>query len=154
MERLERAFGLLVNLSVLVGLGLLVYELKLTNDLMRLDAQAKYAESFREVVSPVVGEGELAGILAKVFASDDPELSPTENTKLIFWMADLFRAWEVEYYYHKTRGFDEEAMSRVRIPWLIMLQPTVIADRFDNNSDYLDPEFKAFVNSGRERPTD
>ena len=149
MKGFEKVAGFVVNLSVIVGIGLLVYELKLTNDLLRLDAQAKYAESFREVVSPVLGEGEMATVVAKTFASSDPKFSPTESVKMIFWLADLFRAWEVEYSYHLARGLDEEALERTRLPWLIMLEPAYIANRFDNNSDYLDPAFKAFVNSGR-----
>jgi len=150
MDKLERMLTWLVNLSVLFGLGLLIFELSITNELLRLEARAKYAESYREVVTPIVEEEDFGSIFATLY---DPSFDPStrnfsDTVRLFVWLGELFRAWEVEYYYHTAAGDDERYVDRKRTTWLELLEIELVANRFDE-ARYLDPEFREYVNEGR-----
>jgi len=141
---MDRYVAIAANLAVLIGIVFVGYELRLNNELLRLEARAAASENAREVVVSYLADSEL--IEARLKYSRGEEVSDVEAAKLsaYFWLT--FRAWQNEYFYYASglldRGPDGQLTDKLR-----SLEDPAARDHWDIFKTELSPEFVMFIDS-------
>jgi hypothetical protein len=91
-DRLNRGLSLIANVGVLLGLFLLVVEVRHAIGLAELDAYRNRGTEIQEAMQELALSSDLAEILASAEAAGVGALSPSERTRLHAWyLAMLFR---------------------------------------------------------------
>ena len=139
-------FGAL--LSVLVGLILLVYELRQNQDLMRAQTRHELAAMVVDILHVPAGNKQLADIMYR--ANRGEELTPEEFHQFKMRTNALFRYWEDVHYQFRAGLYDESEFDPHRKAWRVLLTgPTSsigIRDYWCANQSLYSPSFVVELN--------
>ena len=83
---LESKITIATNLAVLIGLGLVVFELQQNREAIHLDHQMALAQTMVEIHSTIATDDELASLVTRANSGDVESLNEAEHLRLYYWL--------------------------------------------------------------------
>jgi hypothetical protein len=114
-DRLTRWLTIGANLGVLLGLLLLVAELKQNRDMTRAQIRHELAMGIVDLLQVSAGNEQLADVLLRGISGET--LTPTELFQFEMRTNALFRYWEDVHYQYRVGLYDDIEFSRQREAW-------------------------------------
>jgi hypothetical protein len=119
-DRLARWLAIGANLGVLIGLLLLVAELKQSRDMMRAQIRHELAMGIVDLLQTPANNDQLADVLFRGVSGE--ALSPTESFQFEMRTNALFRYWEDVHYQYRVGLYDDAEFERQREAWRVSLE--------------------------------
>ena len=104
-ESTNRWLTLLANVGVLVGIAVLVYEIRQNTLATELDVAASYENTFAEIELFIAGDPEFAELLTKGINGDD--ISQVDQLRLTAFYRRVLRTWQFIHYQYLTGALEE-----------------------------------------------
>ena len=114
-DRINRWLTLIANFGVLIGIVLLVYEIRLNHEMMRAQIRNEIANSEVERIYFLAGNSEMLDVLVRNSAGQ--ELDAADALRLQFLRFGTIRAWENHFYQYKLGLFDEQEYLAGKESW-------------------------------------
>ena len=118
-DRLTRWLSIGANLGVLIGLLLLVAELKQSHDMMRAQIRHELATGIVDLLQTPASNAQLADVLLRGVSGE--ALTPTEAFQFELRTNALFRYWEDVHYQYRVGLYDDVEFARQRDAWKVSL---------------------------------
>ena len=118
-NKLNDWFQLAGTLAVLIGLILLVYELRQNQDLMRAQTRHELATTVIDILHVPAANKQLADLMYR--ANLGEELTPEELHQFKMRTNALFRYWEDVHYQYRAGLYDESEFDSHRRAWQDLL---------------------------------
>jgi len=145
-NRLAQWLAIGANLGVLIGLLLLIAELKQNQDMMRAEIRHELSMGIVDLQQTVASNEQLADVLYRGGVSGE-ELTPTELFQFETRTNALFRYWEDVHYQYRVGLYDETEFARQREAWRESLQRSELGRAYWCKVRQLySPEFAAEMN--------
>ncbi len=114
-DRLNRRLTLIANFGVLIGIALLVCEIRQNHEMMRAQTRSEIAANAVDRLDFIAGNRELAEIIVRGNAGQ--ELDAVDAVRLRFLRFGTFREWENTYYQHRQGLYDEQEYLAGKESW-------------------------------------
>lgn len=145
-DRLLRWLTIGANLGVLVGLLLLIAELKQNRDMMRAEIRHELAMGIVDLLQTPADNSQLADVLFRGVSGG--ALTPTESFQFEMRTNALFRYWEDVHYQYRVGLYDQAEFSTQREAWRVSLAGSPLArDYWCGVRALYSPEFAAEMDS-------
>lgn len=105
-----RVFAHTGNILVILGLALVVIELKQNREMMRAQIRNELGQEIIDVMSLAAGNKEFAEIITRANAGE--AMSPAEMQMLSLRAEATFRYWENVHYQHRAGMYDDSEFSK------------------------------------------
>ena len=105
-DRLNRWLALGANIAVLLGIALLVVELRQNQDVMRAQTRNDITQGELTLLLSIAENRELAEIVVR--ANNGEELSPMEQLRNVLRSESTFRLWQNVHFQGRNGTYDEE----------------------------------------------
>ena len=141
-DRTSRWLATLGHLGVVVGLVLLVFELRQTRDLMQAQTRHDLSSSIVTLLLSIAENPELAHVMLRGDAGE--ELSPDEYYIYETRSRALFRYWENVHYQYRKGLYDPREFASQRDAWAAYLGTSPgAASAWCGMRQEFSPEFRA-----------
>ena len=144
-DRLNRWIVLFANLGVLVGLIVLVVEVRHAISLTEQEAYRNRGTEIQEAMQNLAMSPELADIIAKSQEQGVGALLPSEKVRLNAWYGAMLRRMQNQFNDHRLGYLDE--MSNENMLRAAKLVIPIYQELGNNNALQLHPEFVEAVES-------
>ena len=112
---LGQLVGLIANLAVLIGILLLVVELRQNQITVQAQARAAVAQGFNEHVYHVTADPEISSLWRR--GGDGEELTPDERSRWTLLVVAMFRYYENVHYQYRQGLYSEDEFRGQREAW-------------------------------------
>jgi len=141
-ERVHGWLTLIANLGVLIGIILLVVELRQNLTTMRAQTRHELSADIVELFSQVAGNEQLASLRRRADAGE--ELTPDEAYQYALITRAFFRYWENVHYQFRQGLYDEVEFERQKAAWASYAsESAAVVDWWCRNRSTFSPEFAA-----------
>jgi hypothetical protein len=141
-DRLNRWMTLLANLGVLVGIFLVLIELRQNTESAELQAAQSYVNLSHELDFRIVDDPSLIGL----FVTPPEERTPEESRRLDRWFFGSLRTWENGYYLYKRGVLEEDLWSGQEAFMADLLSSSDdLREYYQTNRTYFSVGFIAFL---------
>jgi len=142
IDRLNRWIALLANLGVLVGIFLVLVELRQNTESAELQAAQSYVTLSHELDFRIVDDPSLTAL----FLTAPDERTPEESRRLDRWYFGSLRTWENGYYLYKRGVLDKDLWSGQEAFMAdLMSSSDELREYFQTNRSYFSAGFAAFL---------
>lgn len=124
-DRLNRWMTLAANFGVLIGIFLLLIELRQNTESAELQAAQSYVAISHELDFRIVDDPSLIAL----FLTPPNERTPEQLSRIKVWYFGVLRTWENGYYLHSRGVLDDDLWSG---------QEAFMADRLNSNNEFQD----------------
>ena len=114
-KRVNRWLTLGANFGVLIGIILLLVELRQNSTMMRAQTRHAVSQGIVDLMGLSASNGQLASVLRR--ADSGEELTPDEHLQYLHRSIALFRYLENLHYQYRQGLFDEAEFSTQRVAW-------------------------------------
>ena len=143
-NRLAQWLTIGANLGVLVGLLLLIAELKQNQDMMRAQIRHELAVEIVNLQQTLASNAQLADVLYRGISGE--ELTPTELFQFETRTNALFRYWEDVHYQYRVGLYDDTEFARQKEAWRGSMQRSQLSQDYWCRVRLLySPEFAAEI---------
>jgi hypothetical protein len=145
-DHVNKWLNLGANLAVLIGIALLVFELKQNRQIVRAQTRAEISSELTNLLSQVAGDPQLANLIRRADNGDD--LTPDEAKQYAHRSAAMFRYFENVHYQFRQGLYDESEYFAHKGAWSVFFANSKTAAM--NWCDYremVSPEFRAEIDS-------
>lgn len=143
-NRLAQWLTIGANLGVLIGLLLLIAELKQNQDMMRAQIRHELAVEIVNLQQTLASNAQLADVLYRGISGE--ELTPTELFQFETRTNALFRYWEDVHYQYRVGLYDDTEFARQREAWRGSMQRSQLSQNYWCRVRLLySPEFAAEI---------
>jgi hypothetical protein len=141
-DRLNRWITLAANLGVLVGVFLLIVELRQNTESIELQAAQSYVALSHELDFRIVDDPSLIAL----FLTPPDERTPEETRRLDRWYFGSLRTWENGFFLHSKGVLDEDLWSGQEEFMADLLRDSdELRDYYRANRSYFSKSFVAFL---------
>jgi hypothetical protein len=141
-DRLNRWITLAANLGVLVGVFLLIVELRQNTESIELQAAQSYVALSHELDFRIVDDPSLITL----FLTPPDERTPEETRRLDRWYFGSLRTWENGFFLHSKGVLDEDLWSGQEEFMADLLRDSdELRDYYQANRSYFSKSFVAFL---------
>ena len=145
-DKLNRWLTLGANVGVLIGLLLLVVELRQNQEMMRAQTRHDLSMGIIEVLLSPANNEQLSNVMYR--ANIGGELTPEEQFQYILRTNALFRYWENVHYQYRVGLYDEIEFAKQRDAWEASLVYSIgMRTYWCNVRTLYSPEFMAEVDA-------
>lgn len=145
-DGLTRWITIGANLGVLIGLVLLIAELKQNRDMMQAQIRHDLAMGIVDLLQTPASNEQLANVLFRGVSGE--ELTPEESFQFEMRTNALFRYWEDVHYQYRVGLYDDAEFDRQRDAWGASLARSRLArDYWCAVRLFYSPEFAAEMDS-------
>jgi len=152
-KKLNDRLQLAGMLGVLIGLILLVYELRQNQDLMRAQTRHDVAAMLVDILHVPAANKQLADVMYRANLGED--LTPEELHQFKMRTNALFRYWENVHYQYRAGLYDESEFNSHRKAWEDILAGTNLSvgirDYWCGNHSLYSPAFVAELDQVMEK---
>jgi len=106
LDGTDKWLNLIANISVLVGIGFLAYEIQQNTVATQLEVASSFQSSFTEIEMLIAGDSEFAGLLVKGRAG--AELNPHEQFRVATFYGNVLRQWQNVHFQYLSDALDED----------------------------------------------
>ncbi len=114
-EYLDKWLTLGANLAVLVGIGVLIFELQQNREMARAQTRTEISSELTNLLSQVATNPQLASLVRR--ADNGDELTPDEEKQYGHRSAAFFRFFENVHYQYRQGLYDEFEYQAHRSAW-------------------------------------
>ena len=145
-DRLNRWLTLGANIAVLLGIGLLVVELRQNQDIMRAQTRNEITQGELALLLSTAENRELADIVIR--ANDGEELTPAEQLRNVLRSESTFRLWQNVHYQGRIGTYDEEEFNKhlVTMEQVLSRSPNFV-EYWCANMQIYPTEFQSEINN-------
>ena len=145
-DQLNKWLTLVANLSVLLGIGLVIFELNQTRDSIRAQTRSEISSKLTDLMSEVAANPQLASLVRR--ADDGEELTPDEEKQYGHRSSAMFRYFENVHYQYRQGLYDESEYLAQRKAWRMFFENSRTAARnWCVMRELVSPEFAEEVDS-------
>ena len=119
-NRLAQWLTIGANLGVLIGILLLIAELKQNQDMMRAEIRHELSVGIVDLLQTAASNEQLADVLHRAVSGED--LTPTELFQFEMRTNALFRYWEDVHYQYRVGLYDDAEFEKQREAWRVSMQ--------------------------------
>lgn len=123
-NRLAQWLTIGANLGVLIGILLLIAELKQNQDMMRAEIRHELSVGIVDLLQTAAGNEQLAGVLHRALSGE--ELTPAEQFQFEMRTNALFRYWEDVHYQYRVGLYDDTEFEKQREAWRVSMKRSPI----------------------------
>ena len=127
-DRLARWLTIGANLGVLIGLLLLIAELKQNRDMMRAQIRHELAVGIVDLLQTPANNEQLADVLFRGVPGE--ALTPAESFQFELRTNALFRYWEDVHYQYRVGLYDDAEFERQRDAWKVSMERSQLAQDY------------------------
>ena len=127
-DRLARWLTIGANLGVLIGLLLLIAELKQNRDMMRAQIRHELAAGIVDLLQTPASNEQLADVLFRGVSGET--LTPTESFQFELRTNALFRYWEDVHYQYRVGLYDDVEFEKQRGAWRASMERSQLAQDY------------------------
>ena len=127
-DRLVRWLTIGANLGVLIGLLLLVAEMKQSRDMMRAQIRHELAMGIVDLLQTPASNSQLADVLFRGVSGE--ALTPSESFQFEMRTNALFRYWEDVHYQYRVGLYDDAEFQTQRDAWRVSLERSQLARNY------------------------
>ena len=145
-DQVNKWLSLSANFAVLIGIGLLVFELQQNREMIRAQTRSEMSAGITELLSQVATEPQLASLVRR--ADNGEALTPDEEKQYGHRSAAMFRYFENVHYQYRQGLYDEPEYLAQRKAWRVFFEKSKTAVK--NWCDYreiVSPEFMAEIDN-------
>ncbi len=135
-----KLFEAISHLAVVIGLIFLIFELKQSNDMIKVQTRALISETLISVSMAFSSKD-----ISNAFSKPMNMLTPTECYQLYGFSRGMFRAWENQHYQHLQGFFDETEYSAALKSWEQLLHWDKFRMFWKNQRKAYAPKFQAII---------
>jgi len=118
-DQVNRWLTLIANFGVLLGLLLLVYEIRQNHEMTRAQTRNEIAANEVDRLNFLAGNDELVDLLIR--SNTEELLDEADRIKIRFLRYGAFRQWENNYYQYRMGLFDEEQYVAGKESWKLIV---------------------------------
>lgn len=104
MSKIESTISVIVNIAILIGLGLVVIELRQNNEAILIDRELALAELHSQNQMAIAGDAELATLIARAWLDESAEFSMSEAARLRSYVGAHLEPL-ISYYFMRDSDF-------------------------------------------------
>jgi uncharacterized protein (TIGR02246 family) len=127
-DRLNRWLTLGANVAVLIGIALLLVELKQNRDMVRAQTRHELSMGIVDLLQTAAANERLADVLLRAQSGD--WLTATEQLQFQMRTNALFRYWEDVHYQYRAGLYDDVEFARQRGAWRASLAGSRLGQRY------------------------
>jgi hypothetical protein len=141
-DQLNRWMTLLANLGVLVGIFLVLIELRQNTESAELQAAQSYVTLSHELDFRIVDDPSLIAL----FLTPPEERTPEESRRLDRWYFGSLRTWENGYYLYKKGVLDKDLWSGQEAFMAdLLISSDELREYYQTNRSYFSAGFSTFL---------
>ena len=142
ISRIDRYLSVGSSIAILFGILFLGYELRLNNQLLRLEARSAASQNMQGVITAYTDNASLFAIREKY--SNGEQLTNLESAKLFQFFFLTFRGWQDGYYYYASGLLGETEDIQIK-SFLRNLEEPVFSDHWKLVKEELTVEFVQYL---------
>jgi hypothetical protein len=119
LDQLNRWLTLAANLGVLLGIFLIIAELRQNARITQAQTRNDVSTELLDLLTPVYTDPQLADLLNRAEAGDD--LNDVEAAQFRYRAQTMFRYWENVHYQYRVGLYDEAEFSNQEAAWRIFM---------------------------------
>jgi len=128
------------NVSVLIGIGLLIFELQQNREMIRAQTRSEISAGLIDLFSQVATDPQLASLIRR--ADNGDSLTPDEEKQYGHRSAAMFRYFENVHYQYRQGLYDEPEYLAQRKAWRIFFEMSkTAAQNWCGYREVVSPEF-------------
>lgn len=124
-DRFTRWISIGANLAVLIGLVLVLAELKQNRDMMQAQIRHELSVGIVDLLQTPANNAQLADVLLRSIQGE--ALTSTESFQFEMRTNALFRYWEDVHYQYRVGLYDDAEFERQREAWRVSLERSDLA---------------------------
>ncbi len=142
ISRIDRYLSVGSSIAILFGILFLGYELRLNNQLLRLEARSAASQNMQGVITAYTDNASLFAIREKY--SNGEQLTNLESAKLFQFFFLTFSGWQDGYYYYASGLLGETEDIKIK-SFLRNLEEPVFSDHWKLIKEELTVEFVQYL---------
>jgi len=140
---LTQTVSIVANIGVVVGIGLLAYELNQNRQMTAAQTRHEMAQGIMGWLSNLATDGELVEIILKV--ESGAPTSPAEEFRYFAFRNMQVRYWEDVHYQYRSGLFDDDEFTATRETWIGVLSEPRVRRFWAEYKHTYSPEFAAEI---------